>query len=124
MPNTFVTDAKPLSYEVWNMAQDPSHPTHLAVGYSDGSAQTTCYAGMSDDGGRTWHDEALAGEGTPFPVPPGSDWCYSSDLAYGSNGTLFALITWSQRHYHYGRMALMSSADGGAHFSAPPLHPA
>ncbi|MGH9075906.1 MAG: sialidase family protein, partial [Acidimicrobiales bacterium] len=121
-PNVAVTDSQLLSYQGPALAVDPTNPAHLAVSYSEGSQQAACYLGQSFDGGATWHDVALVGQGGVMALPAGEKGCLRNSLTIAPDGTLYFAITASAPSSGGPRSVkifLLTSTDGGASFSAP-----
>src|SRR5438874_12408373 len=74
-PNVAVS-AGTADAEGGSLAVDPTDPTRLAVAYSIGRSGPTgrCVVARSDDGGRTWQTETVAGDAAR-PLPAGTTHC-------------------------------------------------
>ncbi len=98
---------------------NPANPADLALVNRIDSLTSSCALHVSVDGGATW----LA---RPLPLPPGrAVACFSPDLAFGADGTLYVAYTSFGEVEGSGTVPdavwLVTSHDRGTTLSAPAL---
>lgn len=84
-------------YQQPSVAVDPTAPDHVVAVHPDVVGLTfrskACHLARSIDGGATWTNEILVGEGGRFPPPPerdrGAPRCSNLGVAFGPDGTLY-----------------------------------
>lgn len=116
--NVSVTGPEPRSYQMPFLAMNRTNPERLAVAYQEGAQLQTCFLGLSTDGGKTWTNKPLVGNGGEFPMPPDFTQCQFPVVAYTPDGTLYYVFQFTQGA-GYSRTLLAVSSDGGATFSEP-----
>src|SRR5207245_6303672 len=106
-------DAAPAGAELESggLAIDPTDPSRLALVYSTGRAEASgsCAIARSEDGGRTWTSETVAGD-EAHPLPAGTTHCSDPAVAFGSEGTVYVAYGVS-RLGGFGQLYLTSSTD-------------
>jgi hypothetical protein len=114
-PNVAVT-AGAADAEGAALAIDPTNAARLAVAYSTGRAASTgsCRVARSEDGGRTWQTEVVAGD-SARPLPPDATHCADPVAAFGPEGTLYVAYDVS-RLGGPGRVYLATSTHHGTTF--------
>ncbi|MGH9122577.1 MAG: sialidase family protein, partial [Acidimicrobiales bacterium] len=120
--NVAVTDTQPLSYQGPSLVSNPTDPSDLAISYQEGAQEQNCYLALSNNGGRTWRDEALIGPQGQFPLPSGYIACLRMSDLYAPDGTLYYAFTASMAAAsgpHPTTIFLTSSTNNGATFSTP-----
>lgn len=131
-PNVFVTSQSAQGFVgAPSIAQDPTDPAHLVIGYSLHNLPTpgVCYLASSYDYGHTWTSVAWVGVGARYPIPPPLTTCTGAGggsgpaVAFGPDGTLyFAYIALKPTFGAFAESEfIMVSPDGGRTFSAPHL---
>jgi hypothetical protein len=88
-PDVAVTPGDKDAFQQPNLAVDPTDPKRLAIAYQEGNRHEYCALARSQDGGRTWRSERVAGKGGRFALPETFPQCYDPFAAYGPDGTLF-----------------------------------
>lgn len=116
--NVAVTPANLNFYGGPTLARNPVRGGHLAIAYTPSSGNT-CYLALSANGGRTWHDLAVAGEGTKYPVPAefskggGLPQCYFPTVTYGPDGRLYYAFAFADGNSGFARAQLMVAGASG-----------
>ncbi|MBA3305546.1 MAG: exo-alpha-sialidase [Thermoleophilaceae bacterium] len=88
-PDVAVTPEDKDAFQQPNLAVDPTDPKRLTMAYQEGNRHEYCALARSEDGGRTWRSERVAGKGAKFALPPTFPQCYDPFVAYGPDGTLY-----------------------------------
>lgn len=114
--NMAVSDTRPLSYQVPWLASDPANRLHVAVAYQEEGHQKGCYLGVSTDGGASWRNGVLVGDGGRFPVPQGNHGCRSPRVDFTPTGGL--VYAFDAYPTVYSNYVMVAPAIDGA-FSAP-----
>jgi len=92
--------------------RNPSDPSNLAVASRVDEPDFSCGLSVSADGGRRW-------SATAIPVP-GDEKCYTPDVAFGAEGTLYvSFVTLTGKGNVPDAAWVASSADGGRTLSRP-----
>ena len=102
------------------IAANPINPSNVVAAWFDGLWQDMI-AGVSFDGGQSWHQVQI-----PLTLCTGGSFPGTADpwLSFGPDGSLYAAaITWNSNAWADRQIVVSKSADGGLHWSAPAVIP-
>jgi hypothetical protein len=102
------------------IAVQPNDPDRIVIAYHEGQNHAFCGLARSADGGRTWANERVVGDGTPYPMPATYDQCYDPMVAYGPDGTLYYEYSgYPGTNQLSQRVNLITASRGGGRFETP-----
>lgn len=119
-PDVAVTPGDKDAFQQPNLAVDPTDPKRLAIAYQEGNRHEYCALARSQDGGRTWRSERVAGKGGRFALPETFPQCYDPFVAYGPDGTLLYQYEARPGTNPLGeRRVIVTAAAQGGEFEQP-----
>ena len=92
------------------LAANPTNPRNMVLGHRIERPTYSCAVAASFDGGRSWEPATLS-------LPPGSERCYTTSLAFDGQGTVhLAFVTLAGPGNVPSAVWVTRSADGGRTF--------